>query len=615
MVGRDKTPDGSASGGQPTGSDADIFRQALSAHQAGDNSRAQELCRQIVDRHPDHADSLHLLGMIAAIEGHREDAARLLGRAVALDDTNPACHSNLAAVLRDLGRLADAEKHARQAVQLAKGNVTALYNLGSILMAQGRHAEAIDIMRRVVASAPSHPRASYDLGIALRATGHVADAEHALRQAIQITPDNIAAHSGLGEVLSILGRADEAAEILAAGLAINPRHVPTLINLANALVSLGNAGQAVEHYLAALKIAPRFAPAYYGLIVNARQSANDEQSASMQTLFADESTAPMDKILLGFSLSRAMETNARHDEAFEYAGQANELKKDHYRKHGVAFTPQKHIALVDGIVETFTSSFFADRPGWGAQSDTPVFVVGMPRSGTTLVEQIIASHPDCAGAGELPDIDNMASRLPQLLRTTDHYPQCAAQLTGPTATRLAEQYLRRLATVGVGAVRVIDKMTINFLHLGLIALLLPRAKIIHCTRDPRDICTSCYFQNFNEAGLAFTFDLEHLGVFYAQYERLMTHWRETLPLDIHEVPYEQLLADQEGVSRGMIDFCGLPWNEQCLEFHRNTRQVRTSSALQVRRPIYKTSVARWKNYEAQLGPFLQQLPTTPNDTA
>jgi len=242
----------------------------------------------------------------------------------------------------------------------------------------------------------------------------------------------------------------------------------------------------------------------------------------------------------------------------------------------------------------------------GLQSELPVFVVGMMRSGTTLAEQILASHPSVHGAGELQEFASLVGSLPQRLGVSIPYPECMERLDASSIHRLAEPLLEDLRRRGGGAPRVVDKNPLNFLHLGVIAALFPQATIIHCRRDPMDTCVSCYFQNFADP-FPFKLDLTRLGHYYRQYERLMWHWSQVLPTRIFELAYEDLVGDQEAVSRRLIQHCGLPWDDRCLGFYQTSRPVRTASALQVRKPIYGTAIGRWQRYAEHLAPLLDAL--------
>ncbi len=269
----------------------------------------------------------------------------------------------------------------------------------------------------------------------------------------------------------------------------------------------------------------------------------------------------------------------------------------------------------DRLIATFTPEFFEAQTSPGSDSERPVFILGMPRSGTTLVEQIIARHPLAFGAGELMTRNRVTWTLPAALKSGTTYPECAALMDERFTDEAANGYLKELRQLPDAAVRVTDKMPNNFRHIGLIARLFPRARIIHCQRNPMDICLSCYFLDFR-GRLGFAYDLTHLGQYYRQYERLMAHWKKVSPIPILDVRYEDLIADSEAVSRRMIDYCGLEWDDACLAHDETERPVMTASHWQARQPIYKTSVERWRHYERHLEPLSRALAggNTPSQT-
>jgi hypothetical protein len=308
--------------------------------------------------------------------------------------------------------------------------------------------------------------------------------------------------------------------------------------------------------------------------------------------------------MVHFTLAGHWERSADYDRAFVHYRQANDLKRECYRQRAMAFDQDKHKDLIDRLIAFFTPEFFQKTRHFGADTELPVFVVGMVRSGTSLVEQILASHPQASGAGELKDIDQLSLTLPERLGGAS-YPDCLAQLDPLTAKTVAYAYLLRLAHDSGAAVRVVDKMPHNCLHLGLIAVLFPRARIIHCRRDPMDVCASAYFQNFK--WLPYAASMEDIAFYHRQYERLMAHWRRALPTPIHEVVYEEMVAHQEAVSRDLVRHCGLDWDDRCLAFYQSKRAVQTASKLQVRQPIYTRSVAGWKRFESHLQPLRDAL--------
>jgi hypothetical protein len=285
---------------------------------------------------------------------------------------------------------------------------------------------------------------------------------------------------------------------------------------------------------------------------------------------------------------------------------------------GAVYDPALNSAAIDRMISAWTPQAVAAAPKSQARSDRPVFIVGMPRSGTSLVEQILASHPDVFGAGEQSDVPFLARQLGA--EFINGLPMLTAPppSTGAAAlTEAAQAYLARLGRMEPGAARVTDKLTLNFLHLGLIRLAFPGARVIHCVRDPLDTCISCYTRRF-VGSMAFAYSLTSLGLFYRDYVRLMGHWKQALDMPILDVVYEDLIAGQEAVSRGMVEFIGLPWNDACLKFNENRRQTVTASSRQVRQPLYQTAVRRHRKYDAYLGPLraaLGDLAPSPAESA
>ena len=276
-----------------------------------------------------------------------------------------------------------------------------------------------------------------------------------------------------------------------------------------------------------------------------------------------------------------------------------------YRR--AAYDPAAFEHLTGPQIDYFTRERVRAMPKATLRSDKPVFIVGMPRSGTSLVEQILASHPAVHGAGELDFIHHIwVGMLGMLGSNFGKYPKCLDNLTTEQVDGMADVYLSPLVAMKPDAVRITDKMPLNFLHLGLIASLFPSARIIHCRRDPMDTCLSCFMTHFNYPQ-PFQHDLEHLGHFYRLYEKLMGHWKTVIDLPMLEVSYEEVVADPEAQSRRMVEFLGLPWNDDCLKFHQTKRPCATASVMQVRRPVYGSSVGRWRHYEKHLGPLKSAL--------
>jgi tetratricopeptide (TPR) repeat protein len=477
------------------------------------------------------------------------------------------------------GNLPKAEELYRQVLTLDPNHPDALHLLGVMANQTGKPEMGIDFIKRALALQPHEPEFHNSLAAAFKGVGDVASAVAHYGETIRLKPDAVKAH----------------------------------IYLSDALMEQGRFDLALKHSLEALRLEPDSALAYCTLgelASNGHYQFPESAIAAMQTLVAAGQQEPRDASLLFFTLAAHWERQGDHREAFRCYRRANELKREVYRQSKQAFDPRKHRELIDRLIGTFTADLFERTRRFGSESEKPIFIVGMVRSGTSLVEQILASLPDVYGAGELRDVDQIAHALPRRLGTAAPYPACVTALDDATTRTLATLFLHRLDNLGQagcvsGAGRVIDKMPHNYLHLGLISILFPRCRIIHCRRQMLDVCVAVYLQNFK--WLPYASSLEEIGFYYRNYERLMEHWRRVLPLPVHEVVYEDLVANQEVVSRSLVAFCGLPWDERCLAFHKSPRTVQTSSKLQVRKPLYTHSLARWKRFEAYLKPLQDAL--------
>ncbi len=474
----------------------------------------------------------------------------------------------------------------------------------------GELTQAERLYRQVLGMDPQQADALNLLGVIANQVGEPEMALQYLRQALKIKPQEAEFHSNCAASCKAIGNVSAAIAHYREAIRFKPDAVGAHIYLSDALMEQGNLDEALSHSLQALRLQPNSALAHCTLGELAAQGCytfTAENLQHMQSLLGEDGhQAAHDASLLCFTLAAHWEKQEAYEEAFRLYRQGNDLKGDVYRHSNQAFDRHKHRELIDRLIEVFTPELFRRIRPCGADSDRPIFVVGMVRSGTTLVEQILASHPQVFGAGELRDIDQISKALPNRLNSGAGYPDCLANV-GPVALReLADIYLWRLEGLSGGqAIRVIDKMPHNCLHLGLIALLFPRARIIHVRRDPLDVCLSAYLQNFK--WLPYAASMEDIGFYYRQYERLMAHWESVLPLPILDVSYEKLVANPESVSRTLIAYCGLDWDDRCLTFYQSERAVQTASKLQVRRPIYTSSVARWKRFAAYLKPLREAL--------
>jgi tetratricopeptide (TPR) repeat protein len=444
---------------------------------------------------------------------------------------------------------------------------------------------------------PDSPEAHNNMGSALRGLGRLDEAASHFRRALEIKPNFAKAHANLGGVLRSQGRASEAETHCHRALALDPDSAPTLVLLAELRADQGQFGEAQAFLERAIAIEPQSPQAWAGVARWRTMTHGDTAWLAQAQQIADSGLPPQMEALLRYAIGKYFADVKAFGQAFSSYQRANELEKLCKAKHDRGLLTE----TVDLLIRSYDREWLSRARNEALGAERPVFIVGMPRSGTTLAEQILASHPAVFGAGELPFWQTTVGTHELSVFHAD---------TGHNALhRLANHYLALLQTLAPDALRVIDKMPGNFMFLGLIRAALPRARIIHMQRDPVDTCLSMYFQQF-EGSAAYTNDLEDLAHYYSEYSRLMSHWRAILPADaMLEVPYEELVEDQEAWSRRLLEFIGLPWDARCLDFHRTERAVMTASNWQVRQKISKGSVGRWRGYADFVGPLLSLLRT------
>jgi tetratricopeptide (TPR) repeat protein len=403
-----------------------------------------------------------------------------------------------------------------------------------------------------------------------------------------------------------LNRPAEAAEWIKKAMQLYPDIESLPIGLGNAMVESGNLRGAIEIFEKIIEEKPENIAAYNELALVKKFSSEDEHLiVRMEKLIESSSPKQADLVKSHFSLGKVHDDIGKYDRAFQFYKSGNQI---YINERGGSFSKEANHQAISAIISSFDADFFARHAAIGHTSEEPVFVIGMLRSGTTLIEQILSSHPQVQGVGEVNFWGSANVMLPIELNTDIPYPACVDLISSMVAVQIGEKYLatqHQLIAQGA-AQRIVDKMPQNFIFLGLIATVFPQAKIIHIQREAMDTCLSIYFQNLQE-GHPYSYDLVNIGSYYKEYERLMQHWRQIVPVKMLEINYEELVADQERVTRQMIDYVGLPWDERCLQPEKTEKVVRTASLWQARQPVYKTSVARWKKYEKYLGPLKQAL--------
>ncbi len=550
--------------------------------------------RLALEARSDDPQVLCNLGNAQRLLGLFEEAKICLERGIALDPTLGLGHGYLGMVHVALGQREAAALNFQRAIALDPGDESALTQLGHVLRDLGRRHDAVAVFHRALALDPSRAESHCNLGAVLFELRRVDAAMQCYRQALALRPGYAPAHLSLALAMRQQRRPVDAEAGCRAALEIDPNYPEALALLGELLADRGQFAEAEQLFTRATAIDPNFFSGYAGIATHRKMTLADEGwRLSVEKLLARRLPLTAE-ISLRYALGKYFDDVEQYDEAFASYVAANELSK----RYGARYDREQFTGLITRIIERFGPEFIRECQAQGSSSELPLLIVGMPRSGTSLIEQILASHPAVFGAGELTFWHGAFVRLDR----AGLYSEAAVD----ELPDLARRYLERLTAAGPGALRVVDKMPANFLYAGLIHAVFPRARIIHVQRHPIDTALSIYFQNFFNIG-PYANDLEDLAHYHGQYARIMAHWRTVLPgTAFMEVAYEDLIEEQERWTRRMLDFAGLPWDSQCLNFQETDRVVITASKWQVRQKIYRAASGRWKNYRKHLGP-LQSL--------
>ena len=480
------------------------------------------------------------------------------------------------------------------------GDINAI-NQALRLVECGSYLQASTMCSQLLKKHPKVPAIWGVLSAAQVGMMQYADARRSAQKGLKLNPKSVDLRIRLGLTFAAEHRFAEAATEFSRALKQRPDHQWALRCLADMLTKMGRDDEAhelIRPHVVGKPFDAGLTLAYAKICL--KTGRYDQGLELAEPLLQEAKATPQRRTALLFIVAELFAKSGRHDRAFEVYTLANESP-------GYAFDSVRHREGIDRVIKAWTPEAIAGIERPSRKTDRFVFIVGMPRSGTSLVEQIIASHPRAFGCGELDYINNISAQISGS-RDGWSYLHQIDRLTANTLDQAAQKYSQALRKLSPGADRVTDKMPSNALHLGLIGAMLPESRIIHCVRDPRDSCLSCYFHHFLGKGNVFTYDLAHLGDYYSDYRRLMNHWKSVLDIPILDVVYEDMIADQETQSRRLIEFLGLDWDDRCLEFHKTRRTTKTISADQVNKPIYSSSVARWRTYEKHLGPLLERLP-------
>lgn len=645
---------------------ADEIDEAMELLKRGKTRAAQKLLQAVLKHNPRNADATHILGLIHLQAGrlvqaqrHMEKVVRALpnlaaahnnlgevyraqrkldvaaecyNKALANDPAMADAHYNLGMVCEQQGRLEQAAHSYQSALAISATDLRTLLALSGVLRQLGKLGEAETTLRAALHQNPASATVHNNLGLLLRDAGRIEEAMAGFEQAIELDPDSFSAWSNLGVTQMLCGLFRESIASHEKAISLNPVDQRLHQNLADAYFEFGFTQKAVElyeqsitldeddpesHYKLSgiyrdlgrldeataclhttLKLAPRHTRAYRQLVRSRKQNELTRELKTMQSLYDEPSCLPSDRIHLAFGLGKAFDDLEQYDDAFAYYREGNRLKRD-----SLEFSLDDAKMYFEALRLAFEQA--QDRPDPSPDGPLPIFIVGMPRSGTTLIEQILAGHPDVYAAGELTDLHDVVNTVCR--ENGGAFPAASATFDSMTLEKCAELYRERLRLRPLGnAKRVTDKLPHNFELVGLISKAFPTASIIHVKRDPVATCFSIY-TNLFDSGHGYAYDLGELGAYYKMHEALMDHWRETLPGRSHEVRYESLIENPETEVRALLEYCGLRFDRRCLDFQNTHSAAYTASAWQVRQPMYRSSIDKWQNYKTHLEPMLQAL--------
>jgi tetratricopeptide (TPR) repeat protein len=578
----------------------------LALQQLGQVEQSLPHHRQALALQPDMAEAHAALGSAHRLLGRLEEAVGHYQNALAVRPQYAAVHNDIAGVLHMLGRTDEAVRHYERALAAQPDDANARYNVANLLGAAGRREQALEHYAKALAVRPDFAEAHNNMANALHLLGRHDQAIAHYKAAVRIRPAYAESWHNLGKACFALNRPDDAIAAYQQAAKIDPSKPTVHSDLGAARLVLGHLREAYAAFAAAVARDPRNAAVHLNLARLAPFKANDPRLAALEKLAEFAPSLPEnDLIALNFALGKAHADLGNSARSFRHMLHANALKRQQ-----VAYDEAARLNEFARVRATFTPPLMRKKSGCGDPSPVPVFIVGMPRSGSTLLEQILASHSRVFGAGE---IDDFAAAVTEVSGSSEGFPESVSSLAASELRQLGRRYVERVRAKAPDAMRVTDKMLSNISYVGLIHLALPNARIIHARRDPVDTCLSCFSIWFDDDDLPFTYDLAELGRYHRAYAELMLHWQTVLPQGVMlDVWYEDVVDDLEGQARRLLAHCGLEWEDRCLDFHRTERQVRTASVSQVRRPLYRDSVGRSRAYGDLLRPLLDALESDDN---
>jgi tetratricopeptide (TPR) repeat protein len=555
--------------------------------------------RRVVELAPDVFRARTNLGLALLNQGQTEDALPHFQEAARLQPDMAVLHHNLGNALRALGRNEDARAAYLEATRLDPERADSYQYIGITLMTEGQLGGAVPWYKLATEHEPENPFRWEQLAEVYAERDDFAEVIPCLERVLSLSPAQPAVvHNNLGWAYQEEGRLPEARQHFETALLLQPDFAPAQLHLGGIHQELGEMAEAEAAFRAALRMQPNLIGGYARLATLLRDKLPDPDLAALESRLTGAQLPAAPRARLLFGLAHVLDARADYARAAACLRQANALDVEE-AKGERQYSSAEHERFIDSLIEASHPEFFARMAGIGSNSRRPAFVFGLPRSGTTLIEQILASHPQIHGGGERRFGRDSFEAIPSVLGRPGPPIESIPHLNAEAIQRLAEQHLERLTDLDGGrAARVVNKMPDNYCYLGLLSVLFPNAVFIHCRRDVRDVAVSNWMTDFR--AIRWASDPAHIASRIREYRRIMAHWRDVLPVTMLEVDYENTVDDLEGVARRLIAACGLEWDPACLEFYRTRRSVRTASVSQVRQPIYTKSVARWKHYEHEL---------------
>ena len=586
----------------PTPSDAvvdSILAAANGQQAAGRHDEAEQLFRQVLQLDANQPVALHRLGVIAWQAGRTADALDLISKAVAANPKYVDAHLDLGTIYSSQSRFAEAFQNYSRALFLAPNSAEVHFRLAGILQTLGKAADAQNWYGKALAIDPAHVGALCALGKLLDEEGRRDEALGLLRKAVAVDPAAKDALRPLGSALAAAGLTDEAVDLYRRAIVLQPADPLLRHDYATLLHEAGRLEDAAVAYGEALAIKPDLGTAHRQLADLRKVTAEDETVKAMEAVYARPDLGENDRMHIAFGLGKAFDDLQDYDKAFGFYAEGNALKRKN-----TPFSMPEEAARYTTMRQLFSKEFLDRLDGAGDPDATPIFILGMPRSGTSLVEQILASHPDVHGGGELKYLSQSLRGLVD--GNSPQFVEAVQRATSDQFAAAGARYLAMLRQRSAEARFITDKLPDNIRLVGFIKLALPNAKVIHCSRDPMANGLSLFKTLFAE-GCDYSYDLADIGAVQNLYADLTAHYREVLPGFIHDVRYEDLVGDPEPRIRELLEFCGLDWNDACLQPHKTQRAVGTASATQVRSPIHNASVALWEKYGDHLAPLKAAL--------